>query len=191
MNYGFVYIWRDRKHNRYYIGSHWGTENDGYICSSNWMRDSFRRRPLDFKRRIVSRISTNRVDLLVEEHRWLAQIKDDEIGKRYYNLRKSFSGPGAFTVEQRRKLSESKIGKKTGPRSKEVREKISLKQRGRVFSEEHKQRLSAARKKRVLGPTSEKTKKKMSLSQAGRVFSEEHKQRLREAWAKRKLCNDT
>ena len=36
--YGFVYIWYDRKHKRYYIGCRWGTENDGYICSSSWMK---------------------------------------------------------------------------------------------------------------------------------------------------------
>ena len=27
--YGFVYIWYDRKYKKYYIGSHWGYENDG------------------------------------------------------------------------------------------------------------------------------------------------------------------
>ena len=32
--YGFVYIWFDRKHKRYYIGCHWGHEDDGYVCSS-------------------------------------------------------------------------------------------------------------------------------------------------------------
>lgn len=37
--YGFVYIWFDRKHHRFYIGCHWGHEEDGYICSSNWMRE--------------------------------------------------------------------------------------------------------------------------------------------------------
>ena len=26
--HGFVYIWFDRKHRRFYIGSHWGTEDD-------------------------------------------------------------------------------------------------------------------------------------------------------------------
>ena len=36
VKYGFVYIWYDRKHHRYYIGCHWGTIDDGYICSSNW-----------------------------------------------------------------------------------------------------------------------------------------------------------
>lgn len=26
--YGFVYIWFDKKHKRFYIGCRWGTEND-------------------------------------------------------------------------------------------------------------------------------------------------------------------
>lgn len=83
--YGFVYIWYDRKYNRYYIGSHWGTENDKYVCSSNSMRDAYRRRKFDFKRRIISRVYTNRQDLLNEEQRWLDMISRKDFGCRYYN----------------------------------------------------------------------------------------------------------
>lgn len=54
--YGFVYLWHNKKHKRFYIGSHWGTEDDGYLCSSNWMRKSYYRNPQDFKRRILSKI---------------------------------------------------------------------------------------------------------------------------------------
>ena len=53
--YGFVYLQFDRKHKRYYVGCHWGTVDDGYICSSNWMRDTYNRRPQDFKRRILKK----------------------------------------------------------------------------------------------------------------------------------------
>lgn len=85
---GFVYIWRDRKHNRYYIGSHWGSVDDGYICSSNWMRHAYKRRPQDFKRRILE-IVTNRSDLLEVEFYWLQMIKSEELGKKYFNLKNS------------------------------------------------------------------------------------------------------
>ena len=85
--YGFVYIWRDRKHKRYYIGAHWGTEDDGYICSSTWMMNAYKRRPQDFKRRILKRIKTSRLDLYQEEYYWLKMIKYSEIKIRYYNLR--------------------------------------------------------------------------------------------------------
>ena len=83
---GFVYIWRDRKNWRYYVGSHWGTENDGYICSSTWMRKAYRRRPTDFKRRVIARVATSRIDLLNEEQRWLQMMKPEELRIRYYNL---------------------------------------------------------------------------------------------------------
>ena len=61
--YGFVYIWYDRKHRRYYIGSHWGTENDNYICSSHWMIKSYKRRPEDFRRKIIKIISNILIDI--------------------------------------------------------------------------------------------------------------------------------
>ena len=83
--YGFVYIWRDRKHKRYYIGCHWGYIDDGYICSSVWMRNSYKRRPQDFKRRILEIVKEN--DNIYDiEHKWLSFIKIEELGKRYYNL---------------------------------------------------------------------------------------------------------
>ncbi len=71
----------------FYIGCHWGREDDGYICSSNRMRDAYRRRPHDFKRRIISRVYSNKTDLLEEEYRWLSMIKPEELKVRYYNLR--------------------------------------------------------------------------------------------------------
>ena len=82
-NHGFVYIWYDKKRKMYYIGSHWGTEDDGYICSSNRMRDAYRRRPTDFTRRILEKTEV-REELLNMENRWLkmAEKKKD----RYYNL---------------------------------------------------------------------------------------------------------
>ena len=84
---GFIYIWYDRKRNMYYIGCHWGTEDDGYICSNNRMRDAYRRRPNDFKRRIIQNGIT-RENLLEEEYKWLQLIPDNQLGKKYYNLRK-------------------------------------------------------------------------------------------------------
>mgnify|MGYP006921363124 CR=1 FL=1 len=83
--YGFIYLWHDKKHKRFYVGSHWGTEQDGYVCSSTWMLQAYRKRPGDFKRRIIERFydrsKTNDV-----EHRWLQMIKPEELKKRYYNF---------------------------------------------------------------------------------------------------------
>jgi hypothetical protein len=72
--YGFVYIWYDKTRKMFYIGCHWGDINDKYICSSNRMRDAFRRRPLDFKRRILETNITNRSSLLEREYCWLQKL---------------------------------------------------------------------------------------------------------------------
>jgi hypothetical protein len=92
MKYGFVYTWKDCGRNRFYIGSHWGTEDDGYVCSSDAMRKAYRRRPQDFKRRIVARVYTNHSDLLKEEQRWLDMISKEEFGTRYYNVNSKTHG---------------------------------------------------------------------------------------------------
>lgn len=64
--YGFVYVWYDRKNKMFYVGCHWGLDTDSYVCSSERMGSAYRRRPQDFKRRIVARFYTNRTDLLTE-----------------------------------------------------------------------------------------------------------------------------
>lgn len=84
--HGFVYIWFDRKHKRYYVGCHWGTETDGYICSSTWMRNSYKNRPDDFKRRILPGRYKTRYDTFVAEQKYLDLIKPEEKSVRYYNL---------------------------------------------------------------------------------------------------------
>lgn len=72
----------------YYIGSHWGMENDGYICSSTRMRNAYNRRILDFKRRVIKRIYSNRKALYDEEQKFLNLVK---IKSRYYNMHYNIS----------------------------------------------------------------------------------------------------
>jgi len=121
--YGFVYIWYDRKHKKFYIGSHWGIESDGYICSSRWMRKSYNRRKSDFKRRIISRIYTTKLELLDEEYRWLSMIPIEELGKKYYNLTQHRNGH--WTAEEYEKDIKKRISQKTkeAMQRPEVREK--------------------------------------------------------------------
>lgn len=43
------------------------------------------RRPDDFKRRILQRITTNKRDMFVAESKWLSMISGNDLGVRYYN----------------------------------------------------------------------------------------------------------
>jgi hypothetical protein len=154
--YGFVYLWYDRKHKRYYVGCHWGSTDDGYTCSSNWLRDAMKRRPEDFKRRILTSGLT-RNDMYDEEQRYLDMIKPSEIKPvcsqpRYYNLCLSSKDPWHRHEDSRKtigaKISAAKRGKKIGPMSEERKANISKAKlaKKRVASEETRQRMSAAKK---------------------------------------------
>lgn len=198
--YGFVYIWYDRKHKRYYIGCRWGNENDSYICSSKWMKDSYKRRPKDFKRRILSRVYTNKKDVLEEEYKWLSKIKIEELGNRYYNLHNHHFGH--WTSEEnreiRKKLSLTQTKRMKDPKEREYLRQINL---GKKHSEETKQKIGNASKitwnkaknlglKRkqvgMIGKKhSEETKQNMSLRASGRTVSEETKKKMSQAAKKR------
>lgn len=201
---GFVYIWRDRKHNRYYIGSHWGKEDDGYVCSSKWMKKSYFRRPNDFKRRILTRVYSNRKILLEAEGKWLDLIKKEEIKVRYYNLR--ITNFGHWTTDENRcktvgeKISLAKRGKNTGPRAPEIGLKISeakkksfeqrIAETGSAFTKDHKTNMSIARTGTV--QTKESNNKRSITMKAGfdsgrltarsgHFLSEEHKAKIGKA----------
>lgn len=196
MKYGFVYIWRDRKHKRYYIGSHWGTEDDGYICSSKWMRKSYKRRPGDFKRRIIHRVYTNRLDLLEQEHYYLSMIKNEMLGLKYYNLTNHLNGhwstdPNkALTIKEKLKAADATRGLRAHAismrgknLSEQTKEKISNNTKHGMakmdksyrWDEDYRKKISINGKRLqkegkigMLGKVhSNKTKEKMSVSQSG------------------------
>lgn len=121
--YGFVYIWRDRKHKRYYIGCHWGTEDDGYICSSKWMLLAYKRRQEDFKRRILSKIYTNKKDMFKEENHWLSMIKNEELKTKYYNVTTKWEHWASSTDRERSTRENISIKTKEAMQRPDVKEK--------------------------------------------------------------------
>lgn len=209
--YGFVYIWYDKKRKMFYIGCHWGTEKDGYICSSNRMRDAYRRRPNDFRRKILKSNIHDRSMLLDEEYYWLKMISDEELNKKYYNaINKRF---GHWSETQDKSGDKHPMfGKK---HSEESKLKMSLSRQGKepwnkgktkVYSEETLNKMGEKNKdnKYNLGKkrTSE-SKTKMSLSKIGKntwnkgktgIYSQETLRKMSEnskgqvAWNKGKKC---
>lgn len=153
---GFIYIWRDRKKNRYYVGSHWGEENDGYICSSTWLKQAYKKRPQDFKRRILERFE-DRTKTNEIEHRWLQMIRPEELRVRYYNLCNFRFGH--WSTDECSRLT--------------VGQKISLKVRGRQWTEEQKRKLRGRIPKNKGIPMSEERKANLSKKLKGRPLSYE------------------
>ena len=148
----FVYLWMDKTRNMFYIGSHSGSVNDGYISSSRWLSGEVRYRPQSFKRRILSYHSSAN-EALREEHRLLTMIQDQEFGVRYYNIRTgrhkgciAYNKGKQMSQSQKQKISMSKRGAPSPHRGKSfpdrvgqlngmskvgAREKLSIKASGR------------------------------------------------------------
>ena len=159
--YGFVYIWYDRKRKMYYIGCHWGTINDGYICSSKRMRDNYRNRPCDFKRRILKK-DIEREKLLEEEYKWLQLIPDKELGKQYYNHSKRHFGHWSSDPEQVFSMKEKNLGENNPMFGKKHSESYIKNMKkinsgsgnpffGKKHSEESKKKISVSRSHKNIG----------------------------------------
>ena len=183
--YGIIYLWFDKKKKRYYLGAHWGTENDGYICSSKWMKNTYKRRPETFKRRILEKNINSKENMFLREDAWLSKIKDSELGKRYYNLQKHWkhwNSDQKKSLSVREKLSEAtkrlhqdpvyrnkylEGRKNLPPRSEEAKRKTALANTGKKRTEETKQKISKAQKGKIVGPLSQETKQKLSIALSG------------------------
>jgi hypothetical protein len=151
--YGFVYIWFDRKDRRFYIGCHWGRIEDGYVCSSPWMKRAYTHRPHDFKRKILKTNLSSRLLTYEEELRWLNMIKLNEAGKKYYNLNvrnnemwskyddhiKTIGQKISASPNRRANISKANKGKK---RTQATKDKIRAMRLGTTLSEETKRKIS-------------------------------------------------
>lgn len=178
---GFVYIWYDKKRVKYYIGSHIGAEDDGYVCSSPWMSSTYKRRPNDFRRRILERVDS-RPHLLEAEQRWISMIRPDEVGVRYYNLCLVVTDGWWFSEESTRKvaskMSRSRTGKARKPTSAETKRKMS----------EAKLRYYQHNSPWNKGKThSKETKEKLRRANLGKKYSDEYKKRMSDSLKGRKV----
>ena len=176
--YGFVYIWFDRRRKMFYIGCHWGYEDDGYICSSNRMRDAYRRRPNDFKRRILVKNVEKQV-LLIEEYKWLKLIKNEELGIKYYNYANSIFPNNIgrrHSKEVKEKLRDATLAQFSDPEKRE-RHRIAVIEAMTNLSPESREKLASQKGKKRSSETIEKTRQ----AHLGKKLSEETKRKIGEA----------
>lgn len=201
-NYGFVYIWYDRKYKMYYIGSRWGNINDGYICSSPRMLRAYARRKEDFKRRILKYIYTNKSDLLKEEDRWLQMIdptktncnnrtlKERDKNVRYYNLNLKAWNVWHTNEDSKKtigeKISASKKGKNTGPRDPSVGKAISAAKKGKPLTEEHKASLRGIKKSSHTEEWKQQNSEKFKQLWSDPEFKAKQTESRKAAWIKRR-----
>lgn len=108
---GFIYIWKDMKRNKYYIGSHQGSDDDGYIGSNKRFQCAYKSRPETFRRKILEYVEfTKHKELLDRENYWLSMINSDELFTKYYNEKKVAAGGDIVSnlSEEKRKLHKER-----------------------------------------------------------------------------------
>lgn len=184
---GYIYIVTDLKTNKIYIGRKIGDPNKSknYYGSGRRIKDIIKSRNKTFLcKRIIGIINTCFEDLKIAEEICIEFY--DACNPIYgYNFKKSDSDGSygykfygrIFSLEHRKKLSESHKGKITW-------------MCGKNHSKNTKDKLSKINKGKKLSQT---TKNKMSKSRKGRQFSDEHKRKLSEsakiAWRNIKTPN--
>ncbi len=169
--FGFIYIWRDRKRKMYYVGSHKGAIDDGYVCSSKTMKQAYSRRPGDFKRRILEYVELNNdTALYSRELKWLSLVKAEELQKRYYNKSKNTCGhEHRWTSEEKRAAHSAKMKAKwADPEWKNRPDRSADNRKAWENDPERRARQSELKK----GPRSVETRAKMSESAKKRLTPE-------------------
>lgn len=127
MKFGFVYLWYDTKHKKFYLGSHLGTLDDGYTGSNRLFKSKYKSRPNSFKRRILeSHNNISSKSLLEREQIWLNLIKPQELCTKYYNEKNVASGGDIISNLSPEKKEQHRI--KSGIASKKFWNNITPQQ---------------------------------------------------------------
>jgi hypothetical protein len=133
----FVYCWTDHRTNMLYVGSHKGTIDDDYICSSKHMMKEYKERPEDFTRKIIAEGELH--DIRVLEGKILKAV-GARLNENYYNKHENdglfFGGwkHGTHTEEHKKNMSIAASKRK---RTKEHLEALWEGRRKSKNSKEH------------------------------------------------------
>ena len=81
-NTSFIYLWYDGK--KFYLGVHKGTPDDRYICSSKVVLEEYKKRPENFRRRILAYGTMK--EMIDLEEKLLRNRKEKGKWDKYYNI---------------------------------------------------------------------------------------------------------
>ena len=98
----FIYIWKDNLFEKYYIGSHIGYTEDGYLFGGIDIKKEYSKRPKDFERNILSyHVIKNNNEIRSIEKEYLIKY-DVENNPNFYNrTNESYGGYHKKSVEER------------------------------------------------------------------------------------------
>lgn len=178
-NPGFVYKWTNIVNDKWYIGSHKGTLDDGYRHSSLVLSAAERKYgPENFLREILYYGDYYDDDIRLKESDFLREL-DAANNPLSYN-RTNITGPSCFSEEYREKLSLAKKGKSWEEifGSEEAEKRRSLKHRHSSLT---RKKMSMAHKKMYDSGERVSAQKGKPSWNKGKELSTLHKESLRES----------
>ena len=91
--YGFIYKWTNNRNQKYYIGSHHGSTDDGYTGSGMWFKRAYKLETENFTRVILEYIEVDDPLITLEREDYYL-IHDCEIGNKdkCYNISQKSGG---------------------------------------------------------------------------------------------------
>lgn len=121
MTEGFVYRWYDVSNDKFYIGSHKGTPEDGYLGGGVLFRRAYAKRPESFIREIMYTGVNYR-----EYEQTILDYEDAASNEKFYNLVNHAWGgsPKGIAKKTSTKIKMSKAAKGK-PKSEKHRENVS------------------------------------------------------------------
>jgi hypothetical protein len=104
---GFVYKWTNKTNGKFYIGSHYGRTDDGYIGSGIYFRRAYKLNPEHFDRSILEFVQGSRTVLQEREQHYLDMIDNLSNRDDCYNISPQSSGGylhGHLSDDRRREI---------------------------------------------------------------------------------------
>lgn len=145
----FVYCWTDHLKNMLYVGSHKGSTDDGYICSSKLMLEQYKKRPGDFIRQIIAHGTEEQVRTLEKKILESSNAMNDP---QFYNM--STNG-GYFRLKGHTEKTKEKM---KGPKSDIAKRNMSIAKKGRL-----PKNLNKLHSKEVKAKAKEKAKEAITI----------------------------
>lgn len=148
---GFIYRWTNTVNNKKYIGSHMGTEDDGYIGSGKLFLAAVKKYGINkFEREILEWVDTTDRFVLLEREKYYLNLYNAASDKNYYNVAKDVIGGNTkegWSPERREKY-RNQIRKIWNSRSEDTIRQITSKRKETIAQnpEAYREKIVAAQK---------------------------------------------
>lgn len=143
--FGFIYKWTNTRNGKYYVGSHHGSTDDGYIGSGVWFKRAYKAEPEVFVRVILEYIPVDDPMLTIErEEHYL--LNECEVGNKdkCYNISRKAGGGWSLHGKSEEEIQEIYAKISRSLKNKPLAEKTAAIEKAKATIASQPERYAAA-----------------------------------------------